>query len=813
MNRGIWGVLVAAVLAAALVVGLAGTCLGGAMYQNTSGEVARAVRVEFSEPAEITSMWPSFPQRDPPGPATVIVLSGGEVPAGGWFSFTWRPDTARVVKIEWFVSPPSSARPSLGFSDPIAKPEVHGELLNPAFFAHPAYVMQGVSDRDEVFALPLHGVPELALYPVLGDLPASSLTWKFEVSHPEGIGAAIEDGTLYIWGSNSEWQGYGEVELHVSTPDGRAGSVEIPVVVFCTDRTLVNPQGKKDYFVPWGVVLDINRILSTEEHMRQYNKPDLGLLDRTLRFSRWRQMEFMRDVTIRKWKNELVPGGPWPQSSQFTYVDVVLDELRSIGVDTIRFENIYYFTSRSCTELVPIYDRYSAAGPTRRAHEVAYVINEAHRIGISVLYYHHYHLDPAFSEGLYEMDDSTPDSVMVVFRLIETLELAILPSLVALGVDMVGLASWIEGIGPIAERDPALIDDTIIRIVTRGRNAFPGPITKICVYGAHFYPGGDILHARFWAHVDVLTAILVFRVDGRTGRVDSPPLTSFPNPTVEQLVEAWKGLIEKYFQPFQERYNKPFIAVENGCVALEGAANWGVTFLYWEKAPSSTTVSISDMRLHYLSQHLAFVSMDGYFGPGWYTYSFDPNFGGGVQDGYDFTPRLKVEDLIQELFLGRAVPRLIRVDGQRDDWLPAYLITSARSEGSSGAAGIAGVYFAADEQYLYFMIEFEALVTKRGFLTLEIAAGRGGHPGLFVQCDNVYTVSERWNGWLHTGYPEYTRVGTADVAVAGSSVELRFSRAFVERNLIWPPGRVRVTFHNTLGQVENATEWLSLPAL
>jgi hypothetical protein len=102
MNRGNWGVLVAAVL----VVGLAGTCLAGAMYRNDSGVVARAIRIEFSEPAEITLMWPSFSQRDPQGPATVIVLSGGEIAAGGWFSFTWRPDSTRVVKVEWLADYP-----------------------------------------------------------------------------------------------------------------------------------------------------------------------------------------------------------------------------------------------------------------------------------------------------------------------------------------------------------------------------------------------------------------------------------------------------------------------------------------------------------------------------------------------------------------------------------------------------------------------------------------------------------------------------------------------------------------------------------
>lgn len=85
------------------VFGMAATCLAGAMYQNTSGAVARVIRIEFSEPAEISSMYPSFPQRDPWSPATTITLSGGEVAAGGWLSFTWRPETARVTRIEWLA--------------------------------------------------------------------------------------------------------------------------------------------------------------------------------------------------------------------------------------------------------------------------------------------------------------------------------------------------------------------------------------------------------------------------------------------------------------------------------------------------------------------------------------------------------------------------------------------------------------------------------------------------------------------------------------------------------------------------------------
>lgn len=99
MSRGSWGVLLVGVL----IVGVSAPCVAGARYRNDSGAVARAVRIEFSEPAEITSTYPSFPERDPQGPSKVIVLSGGEVPAGGWLSFSWRPETARVMKIEWLA--------------------------------------------------------------------------------------------------------------------------------------------------------------------------------------------------------------------------------------------------------------------------------------------------------------------------------------------------------------------------------------------------------------------------------------------------------------------------------------------------------------------------------------------------------------------------------------------------------------------------------------------------------------------------------------------------------------------------------------
>jgi len=86
MKRGKQGIALAVGLWVLLSPGV--LCLGGAVYQNDSGAPARAVRIEFSEPAEITFTNPNFTERTTQGPATVVVLSGGEVPAWGWFSFS-----------------------------------------------------------------------------------------------------------------------------------------------------------------------------------------------------------------------------------------------------------------------------------------------------------------------------------------------------------------------------------------------------------------------------------------------------------------------------------------------------------------------------------------------------------------------------------------------------------------------------------------------------------------------------------------------------------------------------------------------------
>ena len=156
--------------------------------------------------------------------------------------------------------------------------------FNPDYFAHPACVMQGVTDRELIYAMPLEGVPELGTCPLAGDVSTSDVTWSATSSDPSLIGTAIESSVLYIWGADSASTGTGSVILTAGSGSGTA-AIEIPVVVFQQDKTLVNSEGIKDYLVPWSPQLDINRILSVEEHMEEYGKDD-GFLDRSYRWSR-----------------------------------------------------------------------------------------------------------------------------------------------------------------------------------------------------------------------------------------------------------------------------------------------------------------------------------------------------------------------------------------------------------------------------------------------------------------------------------------------------------------------------------------------
>lgn len=770
-------------LAMALVAGLAGTCLAGAMYRNDSGAVARAVRVEFSEPAEITSMWPSFPQREPQGPATVIVLSGGEVTAGAWFSFTWWPDSARVEKIEWFASTPSSARPNLGFSDPKAQPEVHGDLLNPAFFAHPAYVMQGVSERDKVSALPLHGVPELSFYPVLGEISASSLTWTFEVSHPEGIGAAIEDGTLYIWGNNPEWQGYGEVELHVRAPDGRGSWVAIPVVVFCTNRTLVNPKGKRDYFVPWSWRLDLHRIRSVQEHMSRYGKGDDSLLDRTLRFSCWQRMPHLKGAALPGWSGP--PGGVL-ESWLLDRVDETYRELRRIGCDAVSISRSYQMEEDGAA--CPI-----VAPHTMSDEEIAYAINEAHLQGLRVMLVpdvkeaHSRHFAPPNIDGWFACYFRiVADNAGIAERTgVEYFTLAniIMPDL---------FIDW-----PLERRTSLWIDKMTDLLSGVVRPRYAGPVVHMP--GFMYLSDGHLDLVPFLRQVDIVGVNSQF-----------VHLTTSRSPSYDEIYKVLQDYAHRYYVPLHNSLNKPmfvnegFIESYDGVLALTDASG---------RIPEDAVYDGDEQAIWYRAWFA--VEREHMFlrGFGWVGWAYDAAMGGVGDVGW--TARLKPAEREIARAYGAPDPfRTVWVDGDASDWEDATLTTSGTVKGGMpGTVRIERLSIKVDEAYVYVAIwvssglppdhGFVILIDKNGDRAADVPIGTAADGGF-----------PHWMAFMHAAPMNFDALtGILDIHADANH---RFFEMRIPFSLL--PRRIELAFQavvedRTRGRILDRTEWLVIPTL
>jgi hypothetical protein len=794
MKRGLV-VMLLGILAVALL------CLGASeTLTNRTGRSASGIVIQFSQSVRISNYDEStFPDQNPSGRADRFTFSGGMLPNGGRFKVSWSPSSATITNTQWLqgsAAAASVASDSMGFPTSSDAPVVTGDLLNPAYFAHAAYVMQAVSDRDKVFAMPLLGVAELAFSPTMTDIDPSTVTWSFEVSHPAGIGAAIEDYTLYIWGSNLSWSGYGEVMLTGITADGHSGSVTIPITVFRTDKTLTDSDRKKDYFIPWSPQIDINRILSVEEHMRKYSK-DEGELDRTIQWSRWTKMVPRHDVDLADiWLNELRSDGDWPQSTQFALVDVFLSDLRHLGIDAIRTLNAYCIADAESTDIYPNYN-WNYFTLTKRPEEESYVINEAHRLGMTVATGNMVNIESETHwEELYA---ASPAPMETFFGNLEALNSRSLDRWTQLGVDMVDLCPAVSSMNKYDNTYQQAVQssDGIVDLVRNARESYPGPLMHAAHYMADFFPGESILRAQFWEEFDVI---------GMSGW--SIRLTDNPSPTTQELVNGWRALITNYFQPFQQRFDKPFLMWENGCLAAAGCARYG---LICDRMPGYDALqpSLEDMARYYCAQDEAFQTMHGYYGPGWYRFPLHPYHRGGVRDTITATPRLKIEDTIQEICRGYAVPRIIQIDSDPSDWIGSYVVGTDPLGDARGVNDITSVSFTQDDDYLYFGVRYAAPPSTPGLMILRLDGGGASVVEVFL--NNIWTQIHDWKSDIYQGQMGTGPViGFADAIDAGSMIEVRIARRFLSGYLNGPSLTAQIVNFTQDWRPQDEAGWFDL---
>ena len=740
--------------------------LAGEVVTNDTGADATGLRVVFSVPVKITAFGDTLMQIDPTSTSTEFVFSGGTVSPWGSHWMSWIPSAAQIVSHEWLTGSTATLQ-GLAAEQLADRPVVTGDLLNPDYFAHPAYVMQGVSEREAVFAMPLDGIEELAFYPTVDGVDLENVIWSVEVSHPEGIGANIDDGTLYIWGTNASWAGHGEVTLE-ATLGNAVSSVTIPVTVFREDKTLVNQEGKKDYFVPWSPELDINRVLSVEEHMRKYNK-DEGNLDRTIQWSRWKKMEVLKDVDTGQFWVEVGYGdGHWPEDTQFTLVDVYLAELVRLGFTAFRTYSAYFISSETATDIHKLFHDMRGA-PSKTPEEEAYIINEGHRLGLAVLAGNLVVVGHEnFLEELYNASPEPLSEFIDNFVLLNSLTLK---RYTKLGVDIADVARDVSQINQYHNSlsEATQLNAGIIKMAEESRRDYEGPIYHWAHSQPMFFPGTSIFKAPFWNSFDI-TGLSGFNIK----------LTEHSIPTVSQLTNGWHKLINDVFQPFQARQNKPFLMAEVGTDSVAECANVGLSCSFMPDYDPNN-ISIQDMADYYLAQSTAFKDMEGYFGPGWSYFSFSPYSRGGVRDP-GFTFRLKIEDLLQSINLGKSDPRIIQIDAEFDDWLDDYIVFSDPVGDAKGQQDIISLSFTQDEDYLYFKAEYSAPLSNFAFIDILFDTNGDNRRDFKLFLNNYWIENHHdWNGQILRG--NTTVIGFADAIDNQNQLEFRIAKRYIESYL------------------------------
>jgi hypothetical protein len=649
-------------------------------------------------------------------------------------------------------------------------PTVTGELLNPAFFAHGAYVMQGVSDPAKAFAVPLLGVPELNFFPTASGIDPSTVTWSLEVGDPKGIDAEIRSNILYIWGNSATWSGYGRVTL-TATAGGTSGSVTIPVTVFRTDRTLVNAQGKKDYFVPWSPQLDINRVISVEEHMRKYNK-DEGALDRTVQWSRYRALAFMRSVNAGgRWLNSHSLQG-WSTALQYRMVDVAFDELRRLHIDWIKIDPFFYMWTLDSNEVVRVYDN-PMLGPSWTNADIRYVIDEAHRRGIRVM--GSLQLWPLrdgafYGPGRQEMRPSSwsawVGSYSGVVQELATIWQTAGADAACPGVELFNLSKELTGIRYITDAE---WNASMVHVVGDVRSVYDGPVT----WAPAVLP--MILHDDA-AYERELTLFRELDILGFNAYFY--PLATGANPSLNVVVQGWQGWEARVIRPIVDQLQKPYVFTEIGGESKDGLLRNG------PMQASTKPVDLQEQVLLYQAIVAAFFSEPGFFGAYWWEYSLNAaaptDSIGGYDDG-ECTFRLKPAEQVVELaYAGHVTEPAASLDGQATEWTAdRRLAQDPTGDSLEPGADLLGLYVAHDHWYQYVAVQLRGGLGDNIYLHLYLDADGDGSPETPVSIDRRGSF-----GALRSSTSWADLTGFVDVAASPdrSWFEIRISRTLVAQD-------------------------------
>ena len=572
-----------------------------------------------------------------------------------------------------------------------------------AGFPDTVITKQGVSNPDSIFALPLADFGF--------DADGDPLTWSTSTEDSITAFFDAEQDTLFVH-SSGQWYGRGSFTIKLKDTSGAYDEKQIYVIAFKKDGTLKSPDvSKTEYYIPWHPQLDFNRIASVEEHMKKYYKPDIGLLDRKIHWSKWKKMKYIKGAQVVGWMNEQVLTG-WEQNAQYASVDYTYDELRFIHCNGINYWRNYYLESQESPYPIEIFDKYGP-GVSITDDDLRYVINEGHRKGFKVIISPH--VGEPYGEG--RGGFNPPDFDV-----------------------------WFGHYGEIIEKNAQICMETGVDGFVVG-NIFYIPVTifhyqkltndewnqyMIDIHKNQLrtnYSGPTLYTPGCYEFVDYKNIIpLLEKVDIIGGNTNFNNYPVDNNPTVEQVESHITNGIEQYIDPLHTLLDKPFIMNEGGMSSFDGAIKLHDSS--GEIWPPGSIYDGEEQAIWYEAYFSSEKKFDYIFGFGWFCWGFGTGHGGKGDLGC--SPRLKpAEKVIEKVYGGYLTPRIIEVDGNFSDWTTDFLLVSDPiGDSKSDHFDLQGVYGIRDEMYTYIRIEFMGGLSEIDFIQYYIDLNNDNIPDM-----------------------------------------------------------------------------------
>lgn len=685
---------------------------------------------------------------------------------GGVFDITLHPfGSSGVVEIKE-VSAVSQAAPH----------QVAEVKINGYYFQHPAYVMQGVGDLDGIYALPLKGVSELDTGYAAEDPDGGELSWSVTTSDP-GIGAGFQDETLYIWGADANWSGYGEATLTVTDAEGMSDSITIPVTVFRDDKTLINAEGKKDYFVPWAPELDVNRITSVDRFLVEQGESE-SQLDRAVNFSRSALVKYMKSVTFNEnWTDDSEFGDRWSWEAMQTLIDYTLAELAAAGVNWIFWRDPMFMRLRTSNDLIRIYgfDEISRGyGGWRRStpkHALDYIINRAHSMGISVAL-GNFLQDVNFGRG-----DILPRDWDAWWSNYESLGVEEAMWAAERGVDLyvVGesmVMPWTLPGPELAERFRVVIEAV--------RQQFRGPVAYLDrlvsdVNNASF-ADWETQYGNLWEYVDFLS--------------DSPWRAGmFPesDPPLDLIVSQIRKYMDMLVVPLIEEYAKPLLFFESHMLSARDMISKFGDFVASGQVTGSPDYEIQER--WYRGVFEAMSIYDWFYGHGWYGQDFNsPFYNPGTGPSFRNKP---AEDVVRFYYGDGKLPnRAVALDGESLEWTEEDVVWDNPDDATDTERGkLKSVSARQDQLGFFLLIELtEGLkYWLHDGMTLLIDVDGDDHEEYVCR---VFRGRHDWVGTVVASSDPFEYVGFVDVAENRSATSFELG---IPRRLLRYPSELHIS--------------------